>query len=817
MCLVSLQAKVRLLRNVIYPSKINSNGYTGAQWAGMGKMLLQHSDYAREIVDELDEALKSLPAEDRPSWTLLEELQKDKDESRVYNSEFAQPLCTAIQILLVKILRIAGVNFTTVVGHSSGEIGCAFASGSLTASQAIKVAYFRGRVLNEATSPSGAPGAMMAVGANLEEACALCLSEQFEGRLCVAASNGPDSITLSGDLDAIEEAKTVFDSEHKFARMLQVDRAYHSHHMRPCARTYIKSLKPYFRVPISRSDCNWISSVRPPHQMTSNDPDPEYWKDNLVSPVLFSEAIEAALNSEPVPFDVIVEVGPHPALKGPCLSTVQSVTGKELPYIGCMERNRDDWTSLSSAFGFLWERFGTTAVNPPLLDSVIFGGGNLPAPKMVNDLPMYPWDHRRLFYRESRLLHNYLYANDKLQHPFLGTLDTNATADSWKWHNVLLPREMSWLDGHRLQGLTVLPGAFYAVMAMEAALLILPGKRQVSLMEVRGLELGKAITFDGEDDAAEVTFKMDVITPVPDGEGLFELSFQCDSCLSKERTLSWSARGKLLVILGSESAFELAPPAKEPPHLIETSPDLFYKAQQDLGFGYTGYFRGLTSIRRATGHSRGTMKVAPPFDESTSRKWIIHPATLDLALQAPYVAYHAPKDGRVQSLYIPVIIERIALNPFIARSIRDGSIDFSADNIDGQSADVCLSVDGNTVVQIEGLRSRSFSDRSEAEDRAMFSEVVWKQWPPKPITRDESFSEESKNIAIVAERMVYYYIKNLMLNLSEDDKQEALTYHQHMFDWAERLLTLVASGEHPFYEAAWDKDAPKDIEQFIAQ
>jgi hybrid polyketide synthase/nonribosomal peptide synthetase ACE1 len=783
----------------------------------MGKMLLQHSEYAREIIDELDEALRSLPAEDRPSWTLLEELQVDKDASRVYEAEFSQPLCAAVQILLVKLLRVAGLEFTAVVGHSSGEIGCAFASGSLTASQAIKVAYFRGRVLEEAASPSGASGGMMAVGTSLEEARGLCLSEKFAGRICVAASNGPDSVTLSGDLDAIEEAKAVLDGDHKFARMLRVDRAYHSHHMKPCARTYIKSLKPYFRVPKGRSQCTWISSVRPLHQMTPNDANPEYWKDNLISPVLFSEAVETALNSEPEPFDVIIEVGPHPALKGPCLSTVQSVIGKELPYIGCMERNGGDWNSLSSALGLLWERFGTNAANPPLLDSVIFGDGNTPAPNMVNDLPMYPWDHRRLYYRESRLLHNYLYPNDKLQHPFLGTLDPNATAESRKWHNVLLPREMSWLDGHRLQGLTVLPGAFYVVMAMEAALLMLPGKRQVSLMEVRGLELGKAITFDGEDDAAEVTFKMDVISPVPAGEGVFELLFQCDSCLSKERTLSWSARGKLLVMLGSESAFELAPPGKEPPHLVETSPDLFYKAQQDLGFGYTGHFRGLTSIRRATGHSRGTLKVAPPFDESTSRKWLIHPATLDLALQAPYVAYHAPKDGRVQSLYIPVIIERIALNPFLAHSIIDGSIDFSADNIDGSSADVCLSVNGNTVVQIEGLKSRSFSDRSETEDRAMFSKVVWEQWPPKPISRSETFSEEDLCAVTAAERMVYYYTKSLMLNLSDDDKQEALTYHHHMFNLAEHLFTLVASGEHPFYEAAWEKDTSKDIEQLIAQ
>jgi hybrid polyketide synthase/nonribosomal peptide synthetase ACE1 len=134
--------------------KVTAKGITGAQWATMGKVLLQHSEYAREIIGELDEALRSLPAEDQPAWTLLEELQKDKDTSRVYQAELSQPLCAAVQVLLVEILRAAGVSFTTVVGHSSGEIGCAYASGSLTASQAIKVAYFRGRVLEEVSSAS---------------------------------------------------------------------------------------------------------------------------------------------------------------------------------------------------------------------------------------------------------------------------------------------------------------------------------------------------------------------------------------------------------------------------------------------------------------------------------------------------------------------------------------------------------------------------------------------------------------------------------------------------------------------------------------
>ncbi|KAL6230884.1 hypothetical protein BDW75DRAFT_244426 [Aspergillus navahoensis] len=98
---------------------------------------------------------------------------------------------------------------------------------------------------------------------SFDEAEEFCAQPRWRGRLAAAASNSPQSVTLSGDIDAIEEAMQIFESEKKFARILRTDTAYHSHHMQPCAEPYLRSLQAYqIKGSPPRKDCVWISSVR---------------------------------------------------------------------------------------------------------------------------------------------------------------------------------------------------------------------------------------------------------------------------------------------------------------------------------------------------------------------------------------------------------------------------------------------------------------------------------------------------------------------------------------------------------------------------
>lgn len=157
----------------------------GAQWPGMGRILISTVPYARDIISQLDQSLSSLPPAYRPQWTLYDQLMLEGKSSNVYDARFSQPLCCAVQILLVRMLAAAGVGFATVVGHSSGEIACAYAAGFITASQAIRIAYLRGLVSDKAASPNGVGGAMLAAGCSYEDAQELCGLEAFRNRICV--------------------------------------------------------------------------------------------------------------------------------------------------------------------------------------------------------------------------------------------------------------------------------------------------------------------------------------------------------------------------------------------------------------------------------------------------------------------------------------------------------------------------------------------------------------------------------------------------------------------------------------------------------
>jgi acyl transferase domain-containing protein len=194
----------------------------GAQWSAMARALMQ-SQAAAQIIDSLEHSLATL--QDPPSWSLKAELSADSSLSRVTEPAIAQPACTAVQILLVEILRAAGIRFSTVVGHSSGEIAAAYAAGRLSSKDAIRIAYYRGVHLPLVGGKNGEKGAMIAIGASYEEAQEICEMEQFRGKICVAACNSAASTTLSGDITAVEAVKEMLHAQNRFARLLRVDNA----------------------------------------------------------------------------------------------------------------------------------------------------------------------------------------------------------------------------------------------------------------------------------------------------------------------------------------------------------------------------------------------------------------------------------------------------------------------------------------------------------------------------------------------------------------------------------------------------------------
>ncbi|KAK5637187.1 hypothetical protein RRF57_012899 [Xylaria bambusicola] len=453
----------------------------GAQWPRMGALLYQESPVFKSTIQHLDESLSRLP--DCPNWTLADELVARGKESRIHEAEIAQPLTTALQIALVEMLRASGVTPCATIGHSSGEIAAAYASGFLSASDAICIAYYRGLHSSRARSPtSGELGRMAAASITYEEARELCRRPEILGRVTIAASNSPISTTFSGDVTALEEIKDAMAQQDKFFRLLNVDKAYHSHHMTPCAGPYLQSLEKSAIEPrgSTRSgECVWYSSVYGLSRSSVIETEAlrgEYWVENLVKPVLFSQTIERAIRESDTCFDLAIEIGPHPMLRGPFRDSFKAVTGVEIPYIGLLRRDQDDRLAFGDAIGSIWSKVQQAQTTVSLIEWDKFGEAMLGPyghlrrrPQLFRGLPLYPWHHEIPLFFESNVSRSWrMYGkpisrpklpfcpNPKSSHPLLGrsTLYGGSHYDDPAtiiWRNILKLTELEWLAGHQFQ------------------------------------------------------------------------------------------------------------------------------------------------------------------------------------------------------------------------------------------------------------------------------------------------------------------------------------------------------------------------------
>ncbi|KAK0758949.1 hypothetical protein N5P37_008436 [Trichoderma harzianum] len=442
----------------------------GAQWARMGLELLSYPVFA-ESMRKAERELIRMGA----TWRLVDELRKTKENSRINDAELAQPCCTAIQVALVDLLASWGVHPDLVCGHSSGEIAAAYAAGSLTASDALKVAYHRGKSVYYLKLKKGMrQGGMLAAGLSETDAQKY-LSKYSEQTVNVACINSPTSVTLSGDAAAIDEIASKLEEDGVFNRRLAVPVAYHSSHMAAIGEFYLAALeklqprqfKPSVRM-VSSVTCD---------EVDGSEMDGAYWVSNLLRPVRFSPALSKVLSlpvkgssSSALPPTVMVELGPHSALQGPATQIAKTITGlPSVNYFSCLKRNQDAVQSaLSLASGLFTHGLpiALTGVNNPL-------GVHT---KVLTNLPSYSWNHSKAHWNESR--RSQAYRTRKFpRHDLLGSAAADSISAEPSWRMFIRLSEMPWIKGHRIDGQIVFSAAGFLTMIVEAL------KRQANTLQ----------------------------------------------------------------------------------------------------------------------------------------------------------------------------------------------------------------------------------------------------------------------------------------------------------------------------------------------
>ena len=594
----------------------------------MGIELLRASKVASQVIERLETRLLQLPVADRPTWSLRQELEKEPSSSRIGEAALSQPLCTAVQILQVDLLRVADIHFLAVVGHSSGEIAAAYAAGFISMEDAICIAYYRGLHSILALGSDGSSGAMMAIGTSAEDMQELCADPDLRGRICIATINSPISVTVSGDRDAIDELKIILVDEKKFSRVLRVDKAYHSHYILPCSEAYINSLAALDMHVDNGGQFTWFSSVLDGEDMSGRQMllRGKYWDSNMIRPVLIGKAIANACTVVG-PIDGALEVGPHPTLKGPALQIIQQVSGSEIPYTGLFHHNASAVESVAEGLAYVWSHLGKDAIDLQRYDRYVSGHSHC---SLLKGLPTYAWDHKE-YWNESRYA-KAIRLRPGPVHELLGHMTPDSNEQDMRWRHVLKPTEIPWLSGHRLQNQVIYPSAENVITALEAAMAMCKRKRVVaSLLELSEVDFGRALVFEGDDSNVEVVISLaDIVTR---GSDLIEASFRYHAADGKvDSSLSLTANARVHISLGE--AFDEALPARapNPPNLLKVRPGDFYAASRDLEYQWAGPFVALDKLERKLGAAVGTLNIVEPSE------LILHPALLDAAFQSVLLA-----------------------------------------------------------------------------------------------------------------------------------------------------------------------------------
>ncbi|KAH7080817.1 hypothetical protein FB567DRAFT_475401 [Paraphoma chrysanthemicola] len=468
----------------------------GAQWPAMGQQLLGNTVF-RDSVETSQRYLQELGCK----WNALEELQK-KEGSQINLPEYSQTLCTVLQVGLVDLLRHWGIVPEATVGHSSGEIAAAYAAAMISHRDAIKIAYVRGLSSAAVTQE----GAMLAAGLSEHEAREY-LDQVAVGSAVVACINSPSSVTLSGDVDAIDKLESLISGAGKFARKLKVKTAYHSPHMREVSQGYLEKIGLITHPKGGDGKTLMFSSLTGRLVESSAELDAQYWVSNMQKSVQFSAAVTSLLThcAEPAKKSLVrwggfVEIGPHAALQGPVQQIVSANANKfakEAPYIAPVMRNKDAVETSLGAAGQLWAAGHT-------VDLEAVNGITSQSSKTLTNLPPYPWNHANGFWHESYLMRSNRFPPGP-RTDLLGVAEDMQNKAEPRWRNHLRITESPWIEDHKITGTILYPAAGMLVMALEGALQMATDPSKVHGFRFRDVSFERGLVVTSGDEAAVET------------------------------------------------------------------------------------------------------------------------------------------------------------------------------------------------------------------------------------------------------------------------------------------------------------------------
>ncbi|GAB1201523.1 hypothetical protein APSETT445_000098 [Aspergillus pseudonomiae] len=742
----------------------------GSQWPGMGKSLIQRYPGVKSDIQRLEHALACIP--NPPLWSLEEKLC-ELDGSEANNPEFSQPLSTAVQICLVNLLATWGIKPALVVGHSSGEIAAAYSAGAITASSAIILAYYRGRL---AACHTGT-GDMASVGLNRRQ-----VLPYLDHDVVIGCENSPRSVTISGDKRKVDHIVNRIreDFPDAFCRKLRLGIAYHSPYMAELGSHYESMITDHIEFSKTTSMIPMVSSVAPEKITTPCALNAKYWRRNLESCVRFHEAVKMAVD-ECVSTNIFVEIGPHHGLSGPLRQIFQEHKDRcSLEYISTLTRNDPDCeTQLLSLAG----RVHSGGASIDFLS--VNGRG-----RVVTDLPPYPWQHSTRHWNESRLTRDWR-LNGEAYHELLGFRCTESTDMEPSWRNILHPGDVSWLSEHVLQGQVIFPAAAYVAIAGEAIQQLSGNKQGYS---VRNVIFKAPLVLDDFVPLELITsLKRVMLNDLTESDWYaFSIMAYVDNdwikaCIGQVRP-------------GTKEDKE--PPLKDASvYSRSVSSERLYRAFSNMGLSYGPRFQGLRDI---TADPRGGRSVATAigWQQDFKSHYTVHPTVLDQCLQLIAVAGSAGLERRMAQAAIPASLESLSVTSYMENgNLRMEAVSELGTNLQGSTTAVS---EGQAVIVLHGAHFFSMGDARKTgigRHIPLAAQIDWKpdinfQSPQDLLPASLPFSNIGSQILETGRISILYILE------TADKIRDIEPRIPHLHKWKNWILkqaSIVNDGRHELF------------------
>jgi polyketide synthase 7 len=310
----------------------------GSQWLGMALELIDSSPVFARHIEACERALAP-----HTGWSLMGILRGDP-EAPALELEVVQSVLFAMMVSLAGLWSACGVRPTAVVGHSQGEIAAAHVAGALSLEDAARLVARRSLVLRDIAGT----GQMASIALGAQDVRARL--KPWEGKIVVAAGNGPSSTVVSGKPDALRELLAECTAQGVRAREIPgAVGAGHSPYMEPLRERLLEASS---EVSPSSSETAFYSTVTA-GRMATDGLDSEYWYRNVREPVEFERTIRALLDDG---FRTFVEVSPHPILSLAITETIDELQPDrgEARVVSTLRRGEGGAQRFLSSLGEAW-------------------------------------------------------------------------------------------------------------------------------------------------------------------------------------------------------------------------------------------------------------------------------------------------------------------------------------------------------------------------------------------------------------------------------------------------------------------------------